>query len=476
MDEMTTEMIRFADLRPSEPTLTAHDLAELRGELFPGAAPPAAPPREARVIELGDRPELSGNRRWLAAAAAAVVVLGGAGVWMAADRDAGPSETTPASQPEASEPPTSGTVARPARAVPRVALTEPGWTLTRAYEDGSDTARSVVFLSADELDGPWVEVSVVGATSAGSLPTIPLGEVDGGVSEFGVGTLVYWTTPSGVSLQAYGWGLDAAALAPIVAEVSVTDEAITFGDLPDGATVADSGLTDALGRYAEYGFTHEDGRELQVSFYAGGPRAQYSRIDDEGRSDVTVGDERGSLLTYGDGRYRVNLERGFWAWEFNGEPFTSEQAFLDTAAGVTVVDEATWQANLPDGIVGSADVADQTAADLADVPLPNGLDPASIAPAATLDRYQFVADLSMGVVCGWLDQWFTGVEAGDDALRTQAADALATSHDWSMLIEIADQGGWSDVVWFHADAVNGELPDAWEPTRADAESAFGCAF
>ena len=254
MDEMTAEMTRFAELRPSEPTLTAHDLAELRRELFPHAAPPAAPPREARVIELGDhaRPERSGGRRWLAAAAAAVVVLGGAGVWMASERDPVTEETTPASPAESAEPPTSELVDASARAVPRIALTEPGWTLVRAYEapsDGIRTAdfmagdgRAVVLLSAEGLDGPWVEVTIVDPDAGGELPTMTVGDVGAQVSEFDEGTLVYWTTSSGVSLQAYGWRLAAAAMAPVVDAVTLDGSTITFDRLPDGAAVASAPL------------------------------------------------------------------------------------------------------------------------------------------------------------------------------------------------------------------------------------------
>lgn len=50
-----------------------------------------------------------------------------------------------------------------------------------------------------------------------------------------------------------------------------------------------------------------------------------------------------------------------------------------------------------------------------------------------------------------------------------------------MLVEVADQGGWSDQVWVHADAVNGgegvmtgagPVP----PTRDEANSALGCSI
>jgi hypothetical protein len=66
-------------------------------------------------------------------------------------------------------------------------------------------------------------------------------------------------------------------------------------------------------------------------------------------------------------------------------------------------------------------------------------------------------------------------------MQTEASAALATSRDWPMLLEIADQGGWSDELWLHADAVNGgegvmtgngPVP----PTRDEANSALGCSI
>ena len=485
MDEMTAVMTRFAELRPSEPSLTAHDLAELRRELFPTAAPPADSPRTGRVVELAGRVrhDPPGGRRWLGAATAAVVVLGGAGVWMASDRDVATAPSAPASssEPSTSEvKPPEPTASTSQFSVPRVAFSEPGWTLTRSYEAPAGAARAVVFLSEDGLGGPWIEVTV-DDDGGGALPTIPLGRTVAQVSEFGEGTLLYWTTPSGADLRALGWQVDAAAMAPFVDAVAVTGGTISFGDLPEGAIVAEGDVTEALGRYGEYGFVHDDGRELQVSFYPGGPRAQYGRIGDEDRGEVSVGGETGALAVYGDGRYRVNVQRGFWAWEFDGGPFVSEQAFLDTVAGIGVVDDVTWQTSLPDQIVGADDVTEELAVALVDVPLPNGLDPVTLAPAANLDRYQFVAELSRGVVCAWLDQWFAGQETGDAALQGAAADALATSRNWPMLSEIDDQGGWSGVVWQWADAVNGGAGVATgggpeQPTRAAAVGALGCPW
>jgi hypothetical protein len=43
---------------------------------------------------------------------------------------------------------------------------------------------------------------------------------------------------------------------------------------------------------------------------------------------------------------------------------------------------------------------------------------------------------------------------GGDTTREQlAANAIASSHDWTMLHEIVDQGVWPQVLWSHADSI-----------------------
>jgi hypothetical protein len=61
--------------------------------------------------------------------------------------------------------------------------------------------------------------------------------------------------------------------------------------------------------------------------------------------------------------------------------------------------------------------------------------------------------------------------------QAEAAAALATSHTWKMLNEIKDQGDWAEVLWQHADAVNGGEGvmtggGSQPPTRAEAEGAL----
>ena len=82
------------------------------------------------------------------------------------------------------------------------------------------------------------------------------------------------------------------------------------------------------------------------------------------------------------------------------------------------------------------------------------------------------------MLCGWLDVWFTTVDADDAEGAQAAADGLATSRDWDALKEILGEGGWPEYVWAYADAINGDTPEievgpGGVPTRLSAANS-GC--
>ena len=117
---------------------------------------------------------------------------------------------------------------------------------------------------------------------------------------------------------------------------------------------------------------------------------------------------------------------------------------------------------------------------LVDVPLPPNVDVDALrASDSSESRYQFIVAASGLPVCGWLDVWFDADAARDLTGMDDAAVALASSRRWSMLLEIAGQGGWSQAVWEWARAVNGGSGIASSarprPPRRDAvRSALGC--
>lgn len=197
---------------------------------------------------------------------------------------------------------------------------------------------------------------------------------------------------------------------------------------------------------------------------------------------MLLGDEEILVADLGDGRYRANTIRGFWAWEFDGSGFASAAEFLAFVGEVRVVDEQTWQSALPSSVVGSGSRAADVNALLADVPIPPNVDMDALRTSDSSEsRYPFIVAVSGSLVCGWLDVWFDAEAAGDQVRMGDAATALASSRNWTMLLEIAAQGGWSDVVWQWADAVNGGPGIAsgagpQPPTRDGARSALGCQF
>ncbi|MDH5521975.1 MAG: hypothetical protein OEZ14_15740 [Acidimicrobiia bacterium] len=60
------------------------------------------------------------------------------------------------------------------------------------------------------------------------------------------------------------------------------------------------------------------------------------------------------------------------------------------------------------------------------------------------------------VACAWIELWIEGRASGDAAAAGEAEAALSTARGWDGLVEIADQGGWSSVLWEYADAVNAD--------------------
>jgi hypothetical protein len=89
-----------------------------------------------------------------------------------------------------------------------------------------------------------------------------------------------------------------------------------------------------------------DGARLQLHLYPGGQPTFDLRVDDDGRTEVTVLDRDASLLDYGDGRYRVDVLVGDNVWEFDGEPFGSVDEFLAVVGRVRAVDQHAWDASV----------------------------------------------------------------------------------------------------------------------------------
>lgn len=116
---------------------------------------------------------------------------------------------------------------------------------------------------------------------------------------------------------------------------------------------------------------------------------------------------------------------------------------------------------------------------LADIPLPPGFDAQAVrAPTpAVPGPYHVGADVTGAVACGWIDSWVAARAAGDSAAVQAAVDAMATAHDWDVLVEMEAQGDWPGVLWEYADALPTDGPVSGGRPLTVTESyanALGC--
>lgn len=152
-----------------------------------------------------------------------------------------------------------------------------------------------------------------------------------------------------------------------------------------------------------------------------------------------------------------------------------EAAFRDLLGKLTLVGKEEFHRTLPDAAVLDAERPDAVAGILADIPVPEGFDPSTIA-SSELSRYHLIADVTGTVTCAWIEQFRSGRAAGDAAAVTQAQEALGTARDWTALREIVDEGDWSEAVWDYADVVVAGAPTSRDDELlANAlEGGLGC--
>jgi hypothetical protein len=133
------------------------------------------------------------------------------------------------------------------------------------------------------------------------------------------------------------------------------------------------------------------------------------------------------------------------------------QGFARVLASLKVVGVDEWLGAMPPSVVLPAKSDEAVRAMLEGVPLPDGFDAGRLADeAAVRDRYQLGAKVSGAVACAWLKQWVDARRAGDTDAERAAEKAMATSHNWPVLLEMASAGGYPDVLWEFADAMNGD--------------------
>ena len=144
-----------------------------------------------------------------------------------------------------------------------------------------------------------------------------------------------------------------------------------------------------------------------------------------------------------------------------------------------IVDVNTWLDAMPDNVVKPTSRRQAVDAMLADIPIPPGLNVVALSSGeGVLERYHLGAKVAGEVFCGWMGIWHEARAKGDAAMVAAASDAMATSHDWAILKEMEEHGGFPQVLWQFADAMpdDGLVPAgrAMRLSEVDLKAAMGC--
>jgi hypothetical protein len=203
----------------------------------------------------------------------------------------------------------------------------------------------------------------------------------------------------------------------------------------------------------------ENGREtIQLNWYSKKDRPIETPHPGSGTTAVPPTTLAGSPVVIarydGSNRYRAAWHQGDWTLEFDGDA-SSPERFTEILLALrpTGIDE--WLGAMPASTVrpdGRAVVVD---AMLADIPLPEGFDVATLRAGEGLvnDRYQLGAEVTGAVACAWIGSWIDARKARDEAAIRKSVTAMARSHNWAILTEMDVPGDYPEVLWEYADAM-----------------------
>jgi len=229
-----------------------------------------------------------------------------------------------------------------------------------------------------------------------------------------------------------------------------------------------------------YGFAEKTGtisfrngaRELEMNWYEADQYDDYhaDRLHVSKPQPVRVDGQPGDLFRYSDSDFAVMLKPRDGSFvELRTSPGWTRADFDRVLAHVVHVDVRTWLAALPPEIVTPGRVDERAAKVLAGVPLPPGFDRTALDKLGVNDAYQFGAQVTSLVGCGWIAEWLRADKAGDVDARRRAAAALRGSHDWKVLHQMNPNGDWPEVFWETADKVAAGHPPA------GYKQALGCS-
>lgn len=169
--------------------------------------------------------------------------------------------------------------------------------------------------------------------------------------------------------------------------------------------------------------------------------------------NITVLGAEAVIVQYDGATYHTAM------WSMNDAVYEfvsglDEPTFRSLLTSLTAVNDEEWIADLPDTIVTDRSAA--VTEFLADIPLPPGFDKTTLEEGPVEHWYQVGADAVGAVTCGWINEWIAAKAAQDQPAIDRAVDALGTSRDWGILIEMPMEGDFSDGVWEYADAIAGD--------------------
>ncbi len=401
-------------------------------------------PPESNVVRLtANSSRRNSSLRLRSSVAAAMVLLlgGGATLWAMSARGDAPSTNR------------SGRLLVPTDP-PLLVLDAPSWELTgfNDFDPSVSGDRATTFIDPSKgVAGPRVTVVVSDGRGSTALPVeeqaVTIGVAPGRLYVDGDDTLVHWTQPDGLTLEAFGRFVGPDDLVAVASAISVDGNgfAAATGPLPANLVAMTGRDAELMRRSVEYSWAGRDGRVLQVSLNpvgqvfaccGGGPGGR--RIEFQGFEAMAYADQ---------GTFTLTQQRGFWALKIQGyaspeSPGATSYADLDEfVSAANLVHETNteaWSRSLPADIVLRSDRA-TVVAELNVWPMPAGI-PAVTVPddGLTARRGELASHIAHKAACAWSAELATAVSAANIAASTTAAQTLVQLAAWSEIADVPD--------------------------------------
>ena len=210
------------------------------------------------------------------------------------------------------------------------------------------------------------------------------------------------------------------------------------------------------GKLGEMTFSNGD-REVDLRWI---PAKHHSvAVDDRRRSadeewNLKIAGREAVLFRYeGTTHFTALWREGDHSLELRGV-FPTVGDYQAVAATLEAVDVDTWLSAMPESVISPDIRAASVDEMLDDLPVHPSVDIDKLkASEGVTDRYQLGAMVTGAVACAWIDQWIDATSKGNDRRAREAVNAMATSHNWAILLEMNEAGDWPEAVWEYANAM-----------------------